>query len=167
MKWMIELGDDCDYEDYDRMLTNHELDDIMPAAREVVEAFQAQYPTVPIDRVTLVINKDATAETKIRKKGATAADNVQITFAPREKMTCFDCIAFGDDEQCYESRHSVDGDGNEGLDCPRIKQAVDTIVSDRRCAIEGCEADAEEIREVRIGSNTYCRKHFDEMFKEG
>ena len=75
---MIKLGEDCDYEDYDKMVENHELDDTIPIAQDVVNQFMAQYPTVPIDGVTLVINKDATAETKILKKGATPADDIHI-----------------------------------------------------------------------------------------
>ena len=41
-----------------------------------------------------------------------------------EEMPCFNCEAFGNDEQCHSKRHSQDESGIEGLECPRIKNAV-------------------------------------------
>lgn len=42
-----------------------------------------------------------------------------------ELASCFDCEAFGNDELCHEKMTSRDDSGNEGLECPRIKEAIE------------------------------------------
>jgi len=125
VEWILKLGKDTTYEDYQKMLESHELDDVIPAAQAVVDQFKSKFPTVPVDQVTLVINRDATPGAKLELGGARPAENVQIRIEQRGKVSCFDCEAFGDDEQCWKNRHWVGANGEVGSDCPRIKQATE------------------------------------------
>jgi len=113
MDMMLKLGKDTSYDDYQEMLENHEIDDMIPAAQRVVDEFMQKFPTVSIDAVTLVVNKTAKID-KIDK----------IVFERSGEMPCFACEAFGDDEQCWKNLHWVGANGEVGSDCPRIRQAT-------------------------------------------
>lgn len=80
MKWKVKLGEDCD-----RLLKNHDLDELMSAAQEVVAHFMEQHPTVLINEGTLVIHKDATVELRATAAEATPADNVKIEIKSEEE----------------------------------------------------------------------------------
>lgn len=95
MKWIVERGDECN----ELYITQDEVDDAIHSSMGIVGDFMRQYPSTKIDTVKLVI---------------------QCNDEPKDDMPCFNCEAFGDDEQCYNKRHIFDG-------CPRIKNLLNDI----------------------------------------
>lgn len=65
MEYVIKLGEDTSHEDYQKMVENHELDDVLPICECAVREFKQKFPTVPIDGVQIVINKPDTDRQKV------------------------------------------------------------------------------------------------------
>ena len=60
--WVMKLGEGTTSDDHLEMIKNHELDDIVPEAEKIVDAFLERFPGHEIDQVTLVINKKEPVE---------------------------------------------------------------------------------------------------------
>ena len=61
MNWIIRLGKDCTPEDYAEMLKSHKFNgiDSLKQFFKALDQFSKKSPSVPIDQVAVVINKDA------------------------------------------------------------------------------------------------------------
>lgn len=65
MEYVIKLGEDTTYEDYQQMIENHELDDVLSICENTVKEFVQRYPSAVIDNVQIVINKPDTDLQKV------------------------------------------------------------------------------------------------------
>lgn len=65
MEYMIKLGEETSHEDYQKMIENHELDDVLPICECTVREFKQRFPGAIIDGVQIVINKPDTDRQKV------------------------------------------------------------------------------------------------------
>ena len=86
MQWIIELEEDCNYEDHIKQIEGHILDDTQTAfALSIVNSFIERFPTVPIDTVHLTVNQDGSVSTEINKDKSDPTE-IRLSFEKKVLM---------------------------------------------------------------------------------